>query len=119
MFQKKYNYKIINPKPLKRKNKVVSSTLIRKYLSSGNLNKANILLNRNWSIEGVVTKGRMMGKKLGFPTANLNLNNYILPTLGVYAVRAYLENKKKSLRGVANIGFRPTFKQKKIMLEVN
>ena len=118
-YQKKYNYKIINPKPLNRNNKIVSSTLIRKYLSLGKLNKVNILLNRNWSVEGIVQKGRMMGKKIGFPTANISLNNYILPTLGVYAVRAYLKNSKKSLRGIANIGYRPTFKQKKIMLEVN
>ena len=97
----------------------MSSTLIRKFLSLGKLNRANFLLNRNWSMEGIVRKGRMMGRKIGFPTANINLNNYILPALGVYAVRAHLGNSKKSLRGVANIGYRPTFKQKKILLEVN
>ena len=118
-FEKKYNYKIVKPKPLTKNNKIVSSTLIRKFISTGRLNKANILLNRNWSVEGKVRKGRMMGKKIGFPTANLNLNNYILPTLGVYAVRANIKNSKKFLKGVANIGYRPTFKQKKILLEVN
>tara|TARA_B100000029_G_scaffold300719_1_gene293638 strand:- start:330 stop:1271 length:942 start_codon:yes stop_codon:yes gene_type:complete len=117
--EKKYNYRIINPKPLTKNNKIVSSTLIRKFLSLGKLNRANFLLNRNWSMEGIVRKGRMMGRKIGFPTANINLNNYILPALGVYAVRAYLGNSKKSLKGVANIGYRPTFKQKKILLEVN
>ena len=60
-----------------------------------------------------------MGKKIGFPTANINLNNYILPSLGVYAVRAYVGNSNKPLRGVANVGYRPTFNQKKILLEVN
>ena len=118
-YQKQYNYRIINPKPLTKNNKIVSSSLIRKFLSTGKLNKANILLNRNWSVEGVVRKGRMMGKKIGFPTANLDINNYILPTLGVYAVRVHLGNNKKILKGIANIGYRPTFKQKKILLEVN
>ena len=117
--QKKYNYKIINPKPLIKNNKIVSSTLIRKLLSAGKLNEANTLLNRNWSVQGIVRKGRMMGKKIGFPTANIDLNNYILPTLGVYAVRAYVGNSFKLLRGIANIGYRPTFNQKKILLEVN
>ena len=118
-FQKKYNYKIVNPRPLSENKRIVSSTLIRKLLARGKLKKANILLNRKWSIEGVVVKGRMMGKKIGFPTANINLNNYIIPSTGVYAVKAYLENKKKFFKGIANIGYRPTFNQKKILLEVN
>ena len=61
----------------------------------------------------------MIGKKIGFPTANINLNDYVIPKLGVYAVRAYVGNSFKLLRGIANIGYRPTFNQKKILLEVN
>ena len=118
-FEKKYNYKIINPKPLFKKEKIVSSTLIRKLLNKGKLNEVNNLLNRNWSIEGIVCKGRMIGKKIGFPTANIRLSNYILPRLGVYAVKVYIENNNKFYRGVANVGYRPTFNQKKILLEVN
>ena len=118
-FQKKYNYKIINPKPLKKIKKIISSTLIRKLLVQGKLNKANYLLNRNWSIEGTVQKGRMMGKKIVFPTANIKMNDYIIPKLGVYAVRVKQENVGGLLKGIANIGYRPTFNQKKILLEVN
>jgi len=118
-FEKKYNYKIINPKPLFKKKKIVSSTLIRKLLNKGKLNEANNLLNRNWSVQGIVCRGRMVGKKIGFPTANIGLSNYILPRLGVYAVKVYIENNNKFYRGVANIGYRPTFNQKKILLEVN
>ena len=117
--EKKYQYKIINPKPLKKKNKIISSTLIRKLLSKGNLDKANKYLNRNWSIEGLVQKGRRMGKKIGFPTCNIELQKYVIPKLGVYAVKIYLENRKTFLRGIANLGYRPTFNQKKILLEVN
>jgi len=118
-FQKKYNYNIVNPKPLIKNKKIISSTVIRKLLSKGKLKKANYLLNRNWSVQGTVKRGRMMGKKIGFPTANLELNDYIIPKLGVYAVRAKLEKNRKSLKGIANVGYRPTFNQKKILLEVN
>ena len=117
--EKLFNYKIINPKPLKKNNKIVSSTLIRKLIENGNIETANKYLNRNWSIEGVVRKGRMMGRKIGFPTCNIELGNYVKAKLGVYAVRVFIENKKNCLKGIANLGYRPTFNQKKILLEVN
>ena len=118
-FQKYFGYKIVNPKPLKKKNKLVSSTLIRKLLQSGKLNLANSYLNRNWSIEGVVKKGRQLGKKIGFPTCNINLNEYVISKPGVYAVKVKSKNLKKTYNGIANLGYRPTFNQKKIILEVN
>jgi len=118
-FQKKYNYKLINPKPLYKKNKIISSTLIRKLIENGNLKIANQLLSRNWSIEGVVEKGRMMGRKIGFPTCNINIKNYVIPKVGVYAVDVYIEKNRKRIKGIANIGYRPTFNQKKLLLEVN
>ena len=116
---KKYNYKIINPPTLKKKNKIISSSLIRKLLTDGKLNLANNYLNRNWSIEGVVKKGRNMGKKIGFPTCNIDIKNYVVARPGVYAVKVNILNKKKMLKGIANLGYRPTFNQKKILLEVN
>tara|TARA_Y100001970_G_C14210345_1_gene846496 strand:- start:499 stop:1431 length:933 start_codon:yes stop_codon:yes gene_type:complete len=118
-YQKKYKYKLINPTPLIRNKKVISSTLIRKLLFQGKLEYANNLLNRKWSVEGVVKRGRRIGKKVGFPTCNLELGDYIIPKKGVYAVRAKIEDGKKSIKGIANLGFRPTFNQKKILLEVN
>ena len=117
--QKKYDYKLINPKPLYKKNKIISSTLIRKLIENGNLKIANQLLSRNWSIEGVVEKGRMMGRKIGFPTCNINIKNYVIPKVGVYAVDVYIEKNRKKIKGIANIGYRPTFNQKKLLLEVN
>ena len=118
-YQIKYKYKLINPKPLRKKNKIISSTLIRKLLQNGDLNTANKILKRNWSIEGIVEKGRMMGKKIGFPTCNIDIKNYIIAKLGVYAVKVKIKNIRKSYKGVANLGYRPTFNQKKILLEVN
>ena len=119
LFEKKYNYKIINPPTLKKKNKTISSTLIRKLLTDGKLNLANNYLNRNWSIEGVVKKGRNMGKKIGFPTCNIDIENYVIARPGVYAVKVNILNSNKILKGIANLGYRPTFNQKKILLEVN
>ena len=60
-----------------------------------------------------------MGKKIGFPTCNIDLNNYVVAKPGVYAVKVYKQKSKKSLNGIANLGYRPTFNQKKIILEVN
>ncbi len=118
-YEKKYNYNIIKPSPLKIKNKIISSTLIRNLLQNGELELANKYLNRNWSIEGVVVKGRQMGKKIGFPTCNINLEDYIIAKPGVYAVKIIIEKNKKTFNGIANLGYRPTFNQKKILLEVN
>ncbi len=115
----KFNFKIIEPSTLKSKKKVISSTLIRKLLQNGNLKLANNFLGRKWSIEGIVVKGRQMGKKIGFPTCNINLGNYVIAKTGVYAVRIFIEKNKKTLKGIANLGYRPTFRQKKILLEVN
>ena len=117
--QNKYNYKIINPNPLKKKNKIISSTFIRNLLSNGKIFDVNKLLKRNWAIEGIVKKGRGMGKKIGFPTCNIDLNEYVIAKPGVYAVKVLQGKSKKTLKGIANLGYRPTFNQKKIILEVN
>ena len=116
--EKDYNYKIINPSPLKTKKLVISSSLIRKNLEKGNLKQVKKLLGRNWCIEGRVEKGRQLGKRIGFPTCNIDIKNYKIPKIGVYAVKV-LSNYKRKLKGIANIGYRPTFNQKKLILEVN
>jgi riboflavin kinase/FMN adenylyltransferase len=115
----KYNYQVIKPKPLLINKKIVSSSLIRNYLESGYLEKANKLLDRKWSIEGMVQKGRQVGKKIGFPTCNIDIKDYVLAKPGVYAVKVLRKNNLKILKGIANLGFRPTFNQKKILLEVH
>ena len=117
--QKIYNYKIIKPQPLILRQKVISSTYIRSLLEKGNLKKTNKLLNRNWSIEGIVQKGRQQGKKIGFPTCNIDIKDYVIAMPGVYAVKVKRKNSNKSLKAIANLGYRPTFKQKKILLEVH
>ncbi len=117
--EKIYNYKIVEPKPLLIQNKIVSSSSIRKQLENGNLDKANKYLKRNWTIEGYVQKGRQLGKKIGFPTCNIDLGDYVIAKPGVYAVKVLVNNKLNYIKGIANLGYRPTFNQKKILLEVH
>jgi riboflavin kinase / FMN adenylyltransferase len=117
--ERKYKYKIIKPKPLKLKTKIISSTFIRTLLEKGNLKKANKLLNRNWCIEGKVQRGRQEGKKIGFPTCNIDIKDYVIAMPGVYATKVWQKNFKKPLKAIANLGYRPTFNQKEILLEVH
>ncbi len=85
---------------------IVSSTLIRGAVQSGDLAKAARLLGRDYSILGTVVQGAQIGRKLGFPTANLSAHNEQFPPNGVYAVNASLDGEQ--LKGVVNIGVRPT-----------
>ncbi|MEF3280237.1 MAG: bifunctional riboflavin kinase/FAD synthetase [Elusimicrobiota bacterium] len=86
----------------------VSSSLIRSFLHKGNIRDANICLGRMYSLSGIVVKGAGVGKKIGFPTANLKTDPLKITPRGVYAVKIYLQNKSYS--GVASIGTRPTLK---------
>ena len=118
-YEKSCDYKVIKPTPLLIKKKIASSTLIRNCLQIGRLEKANKILNRNWSIEGKVQKGRQLGKKIGFPTANIDIKDYVLASPGVYAVKAKKIGEKSYIKGIANLGYRPTFNGKKLLLEVH
>ena len=80
---------------------------------------ANKLLSRTWFIDGQVQKGKKIGRKLGYRTCNIDIKNYILPKLGIYGVKVSVEKNKKIYSGVAYLGSRPTFKGKKVFLEVN
>ena len=116
---KKFNYRLVNTKAFRHKGKIVSSTLIRKSLQKGHLDLANTLLSRTWFVEGVVIKGKKLGKKLGYPTCNINIRNYVLPKIGIYTVKVLIEKNNKIYNGVAYLGYRPTFSGKEIVLEVN
>ena len=116
-FENKFNYKNLITKPFKKNKKVISSTLIRKKIREGKIKEVNKLLNRNWVVDGKVIKGNKRGRKIGFPTCNLKMGNYIIPRLGVYAVKVKSSNFNK--KGVANIGYRPTFNGQNLLLETN
>ena len=114
-----YNYKLLRVKALNHTKRMISSSKIRNHLKHGNINLANKLLSRTWFIEGKVIEGKKLGRKLGYRTCNIHVKNYILPKEGIYAVKVSIGNKKKMYAAVAYFGSRPTFKGKKIYLEIN
>ncbi len=116
-YEKKFNYKNIITKPYKKNYKTISSTFIRKKIREGKINLVKKLLNRNWCVEGKVIKGKKRGREIGFPTCNMSLRSYVVPKLGVYAVKVKGKNLNKN--GVANVGYRPTFNGQSLLLETN
>jgi len=84
-----------------------SSTTARQALRDGHPEEAAEVLGRPFAIEGLVQKGRQLGRQLGFPTANVPLGDYVAPRFGVYATRTRLKDGRE-LQGVANIGVNPT-----------
>ena len=116
-FEKKYSYKTIITIPYQKNKKIISSSLIRNNIAEGKVENVKKLLSRPWSIEGKVVRGQQNGRKIGFPTCNIKWNYYILPKLGVYLVKVETKNFKR--KGIANIGYRPTFNGKNLLLEVN
>ncbi|KEZ50132.1 bifunctional riboflavin kinase/FAD synthetase [Metabacillus indicus] len=86
----------------------ISSTLIREVLRNGDVEYACTLLNRPHRVKGTVIHGDKRGRTIGFPTANIELDNaYIIPPTGVYAVQFELDGERYN--GVCNIGYKPTF----------
>ncbi len=94
--------------PLRTEGEVISSSRIRQHLLTGDLEAANRLLGREFSYRGIVIKGEQRGRKLGFPTANLKLENKLALPYGVYATWATLNGKVYP--SVTNVGVRPTFR---------
>jgi len=116
-FQNIYGFKTIITTPLKNLKRTISSSLIRKKISLGRIKEANKLLGRPWCVNGKVIKGKKRGRKIGFPTCNMRMRDYIVPKLGVYSVVVRTNHFKK--KGIANIGYRPTFNGQNLLLEVN
>ena len=96
---------------------VYHSTLIRQLLAEGKPREAGRLMGHWWHIEGPVLPGDQRGRTIGFPTANIALEGYMHPALGVYAVRVEVDGR--TYGGVANFGKRPTFDKKDALLEVH
>ena len=101
-----YGFETTEVSSVRVKETVVSSTLIRAAVEAGDLATARRLLGRDYAILGTVEHGEELGRRLGFPTANLAAHNEQFPPDGVYAVKVGLSGK--TVAGVANIGSRPT-----------
>jgi riboflavin kinase / FMN adenylyltransferase len=95
---------------------VISSSRIRAALQKGDCATATALLTRPFAVQGSVQHGDKNGRLLGFPTANIDMAEYLRPRYGIYAVRASLEDGRQ-LDGVANLGIRPSFQPPKELLE--
>ena len=100
-------------------NEKVSSTKIRNFLDTGNIQKANNFLGRDYELSGLVIKGMKLGSKIGFPTANLQLNNDLyLPKFGVYEISCIVN--ENLFKGILNIGITPTvLNSKKVKIEAH
>ena len=87
----------------------VSASTIREALAGGNIAAVNEMLGRRYSLRGEVVHGDGRGRGLGFPTANLEVPDLCLPTHGVYAVEVLVSDSRTRIKGVTNLGVRPTF----------
>jgi len=120
-FSKEFKFNLFHINPEGYENTVFSSSLIRKCILNGDMNNANTYLGYNYFINGIVISGLNLGKKIGFPTANIKLSDEdkLIPGNGVYAVKTILNNN--IYNGMMNIGFRPTLNlsNSELSIEIN
>lgn len=117
--QQRYNY-TVDEIPKKVVDEIdVSSTKIRKALNSGNVKQAATLLGHEYTLQGIIKKGKQLGRTIGYPTANINSPEELklIPAYGVYAVRVFYKNSE--YKGMLNIGKRPTVDGSDMTIEVN
>ena len=100
------NFTVVGVEPVTSSGTIVSSTAIRKAVESGDFETAKRMLGRDYTILGTVEEGKHLGRSLGFPTANLSAHSEQFPPNGVYAAEGILKGEK--VRGVVNLGVRPT-----------
>lgn len=112
------DYQVTVIEKLEYEHHKISSSYLRELLAAGKIALANKLLGRAYCVSGKVIYGRQNGRKMGFPTANIDSGDYVLPQNGVYGVKVYYDGQV--YLGMANLGYNPTFTAlKKASLEVN
>lgn len=113
-----FGFKVTALPSIKINGQATGSTYIRNLVKAGRVDKVKEQLGRNFSLDCKVVKGDQRGRKLGFPTANLEpIVDYVLPPTGVYACRVILEDK--TYDGVVNLGLRPTFNKEEFSVEAH
>lgn len=115
---KEYGFTVVSTQSFCVSEQRVSSTAIRQALASDNLQQAEVMLGRPYSISGRVAHGRKLGRTIGFPTANVPLKRRVSPVSGVYAVEVF-GVEGAPVPGVANVGRRPTVNGVRQQLEVH
>jgi riboflavin kinase / FMN adenylyltransferase len=115
----RFDFQVVGVPQVKANGEVVSSTAIRQAIEKGDFASAAAMLGREYTILGTVTRGDNLGKKIGFPTANLSAHSEQFPPNGVYAAEAKIDNELH--RGVINLGVRPTVSggKKERVLEIH
>lgn len=111
---------VINPVAINESDDgvIYSSSLVRDAIKAGKVKQAAKMLGHWWTINGVVIDGDKRGRELGYPTANIDFGDSLVPLHGIYAVRLRINDSDEQFEGVANIGRRPTFGAGKELLEV-
>ena len=116
---KLYSYEVEKINPLNYMGSTVSSTIIRKKINENKFEEVRKFLGRYFSFSGKIIEGKKMGKKIGYPTANISVENVnkLMPNDGVYAV--YIKVNSKDFMGMMNIGYNPTFNSSEKSVEVH
>ena len=119
IFGKQYQFEVEQISAQEIDAVAVSSTKIRQAILDGNIQQANQYLGYNYPLTGTVVMGKQLGRKLGFPTANINIiENYkLIPKIGVYIIESQINNK--IIFGMMNIGNRPTVDGKSLTIEIH
>lgn len=110
----RYNFQVFSIPSVTKENMIVSSSMIRSLLQEGKIEKANLLLGRPYEIDGKVIKGKSIGRSIGFPTANIQTENELVPP-GVFITSSGIN--AKTLPSLTNVGICPTFSQQEINIE--
>lgn len=118
-FGEQYGFEVEEISAQEIKEVSVSSTKIRQALIEGNVALANEYLGYDYSLTGIIAKGKQLGRTIGFPTANLKIeeNFKLIPKNGVYIVKSIIDSK--TVLGMMNIGFNPTVEGKNQTIEIN
>jgi riboflavin kinase / FMN adenylyltransferase len=116
---KEHGFSLSVVSPVKYRGDVVSSSKIRNLLGEdGDVEKASKMLSRPYFLEGIVIRGKQLGRKIGFPTMNLDYNkDFVLPRGGVYY--SLLEHNNRKYKGITNIGYNPTVENDKLSVETH
>ncbi|MCF8342844.1 MAG: bifunctional riboflavin kinase/FAD synthetase [Chitinophagaceae bacterium] len=116
-----YHYKVKEISEYLVNQATVSSSKVRKFLLEGNLKEANFYLGYNYTLSGTVVQGDQRGRTIGFPTANIQIDepDKLIPANGVYAVLVKLKDEIEIIKGMMNIGIRPTIGDLKKTIEIN
>jgi riboflavin kinase/FMN adenylyltransferase len=113
----RYGFRAEKIDPVRYKDFVVSSTRIRRLVSEGRIDEAGALMGHSYYIDGSIVTGRGRGREIGFPTANLETVNELIPPHGVYATTMTVDGVVRA--GLTNIGVRPTFGERDVSIETH